>query len=257
MTSPNISTTHAFSTRFGGVSSGIYESMNLAHKTDDDPDNVKENYRILCDTLGIDGFANAQNIACSNQVHGTHIRVVTHRSQTKMNQSFEADGMITDTSGIALFVFTADCVPILLHDPVRNAIGAIHAGWRGTVANIAGIAVKKMQSEFGCDAANIKAAIGPCISKCCYITDKDVMEALNIALPETANIYQSIHENNNENKYLIDLKEANSVQLKNAGVNDIIISNECTSCLSHKYWSHRKTKGKRGSQAAVIELIND
>lgn len=250
MTSPNILTTHAFTTRFGGVSSGIFESMNLAYKSGDKPDNVKKNYAILSDAIGID----AQNITCSTQVHGTHIRIAAHLSQKETTDPIEADGIITVTPGIALLVFTADCVPILLHDPVRNAIGAVHAGWRGTAANIIGIAVKKMQNEFGCSAADIRAAIGPCISKCCYITDKDVPEALDKALPEEINIYKQIKSTSRDEKYLVDLKEANRILLRNAGIINIEISDECTSCLCDKYWSHRKTNGKRGSQAAVIAL---
>jgi len=247
MTSPNIQTTHAFTTRFGGVSSGIYESLNLAHRTGDDPENVKENYARFCQALDI----NEHDIVCSNQVHGTCIRVVTHDDcgdlfTPTLNQ---ADGLITQTPGIALMVFTADCVPILLYDNVKNVVGAVHAGWRGTVTDIAGVAVRKMTNEFNCEPSDINAAIGPCISKCCYETDADVANALKETIPDSADRCIS----RSEDKYKIDLKNANMILLANAGVKDIEISNECTSCLSDKYWSHRKTKGKRGSQVAIIK----
>ena len=154
------------------------------------------------------------------------------------------------TPGVALMVFTADCVPILLHDPIKGAIGAVHAGWRGTVSNIPGEAVRKMKSEFGCSPADIKAAIGPCISKCCYETGSDVAYALQQSIPGAANECLT----QQEEKYMVDLKKANYHQLINAGVINIVISDECTSCRSDKYWSHRVTNGQRGSQAALIVI---
>jgi len=248
MASPNISTTHAFTTRFGGVSTGIYESLNFAQRADDDFENVKENYNRLCFALCIA----TEDIVCSTQVHGNFIRVITKddRGGLFKPNSNQADGAITDTPGVALLVFTADCVPILLHDPVKNVIGAVHAGWRGTAADAVGTAVRKMESEFGCSPAEIKAAIGPCISKCCYETDADVADALRITLSAEA---ESCLTRQGE-KYYTDLKEANRLLLSNSGVNDIVISNECTSCRCDKYWSHRKTNGQRGSQVSVIVL---
>jgi len=246
MTSPNIEAKHAFTTRIGGVSSGIYESLNLAQRAEDDLDNVKENYNRICEALGI----NTDDIVCSNQVHGTHIRVVTRDDCGKLFKpnSHQADGLITQTPGVALMVFVADCVPVLLYDPVKKVAGAVHAGWRGTAANISGIAIDKMKNEFGCSPSNIKAAIGPCISKCCYETDSDVADALLKTLESKAERCLT----KKGNKYFVDLKEANRLIMENAGLKDIIISDECTSCLYKKYWSHRKTKGQRGSQAAVI-----
>jgi len=248
MTSPNICTTHAFTTRFGGVSDGIYESLNLAQKAGDDFERVAENYSRLCKALGI----KTDSIVCSTQVHGTDIRIVKSSDCGKLLQDnpHKSDGLITQTPGIALMVFTADCVPILLFDPIKNAAAAVHAGWRGTAANIAGEAVSKLKENFGCSPADIKAAIGPCISKCCFETDSDVPDALTDALGHSAaDCYTQ-----NVNKYMVDLKNANAIFLKQAGLTDISISDECTSCSSDKYWSHRKTKGKRGTQAALIVL---
>jgi len=254
MISPNIDTPHAFTTRFGGVSSGIYGSLNLAQRAGDDLDNVRENYDRLCKALDI----SVDDIVCSNQVHGTHIRVATRDDRgglfvagqgSGVNPN-QADGILTQTPGVAPMVFTADCVPILLYDSVNNVAGAVHAGWRSTVSDIAGTAVRKMVSEFGCQAADIKAAIGPCISKCCFETDADVADAMRDAMPDTADTcFVQCNE-----KYMVDLKAANRIFLENAGVTDIVISNECTSCSSDKYWSHRKTGGQRGSQAAVIAI---
>ena len=248
MTSPNITTTHAFTTRFGGVSSGIYKSLNLAQRADDCIENVKENYSRLCNALDI----SPDDLVCSTQVHGTNVRVVTLDDCGKLFKPnpHTADALITNIPGIALMVFVADCVPILLYDSVKHVAGAIHAGWRGTVANITGITASKMKSEFGCSPSDINAAIGPCIAKCCFETDADVADALKEALNEdSGQCFTKIGD-----KYNIDLKETNRLLLKKAGIENITISDECTSCSSDKYWSHRKTKGQRGSQAAVIVI---
>ena len=246
MTSPNIQAIHAFTTRFGGISTGIYESLNLAQRSGDDIENVKENYNRLCSVLKI----STNDIVCSNQVHGTNVRIVTSADCGALFKPnpHEADALITQTPGVALMVFTADCVPILLYDPAKRVAGAVHAGWRGTVADIAGITINRMVTEFDCSPKDIKTAIGPCISKCCFETNSDVVNALNNILKDKAiDCYI-----NHGAKYLVDLKEANRILFENAGVTDINISDECTSCSNDKYWSHRKTMGRRGSQAAII-----
>ena len=222
--------------------------MNLGLSLGDDPECVKENYATISKALRIPNGS----FVYSKQTHGTHIRIVTRADSCEplYPSASEADGMLTMDSGLALTVFTADCIPILLHDPTRGVIGAIHAGWRGTVAGIICAAVQKMRHEFGCDPADIKAAIGPGISKCCYETGSDVTDALRAKLGATA---EACIEPRGQ-KYMTDLKEANRLMLHNAGLCDIHVSNECTSCSSHKYWSHRKTNGARGSQAAIIML---
>lgn len=246
MTAPNIRAVHAYTTRFGGVSSGIYESMNLGMNLGDDPENVKANYNNICRTLGI----KEDDIVCSRQVHGSYIRVVTNadRGGLYKSEACEADGLITGDAGVALIVYTGDCATILLHDPVKNVVGAVHAGWRGTSADIAGKAVKRMSNEFGCVPVDIKAAIGPCISGCCFETGPDVVCALRLSLGDAVDglIVKC------GGKYMVDLKEANRRMLVRAGLRDIAISDECTSCSNEKYWSHRRTGGLRGSHAAVI-----
>jgi len=246
MASANIGVRHGFTTRVGGVSTGIFESLNLAQRADDEFENVKENYDRVCEVLGI----SSDDIVCSTQVHGTHIRVVNRDDCGKLftSNTYQADGLISQTPGVALMVFVADCVPVLLYDPVKKVAGAIHAGWRSTVADISGISVEKMKSEFGCSPESIIAAIGPSISKCCFETDSDVPEALLKTLDHKAKRCFT----QKGNKYFVDLKEANRLMLELAGLKDIVVSDECTSCCSDKYWSHRRTHGRRGSQAAVI-----
>ena len=250
MTASNIDTVHAFTTRFGGVSRGIYDALNLGYKEGDAPDNVRHNYVILGQALGID----PDGLVFSRQVHEDTIRVACgdDRRAPYAPIPYEADGLITTETDLPLIIFSADCTPILLQDPVRGAVGAVHAGWRGTAMNIAGAAVKKLCGEFGCRPENIRAAIGPCISACCFETDRDVRDAIEHVLGAEASSYAVPRYG----KYMADLKGVNALLLKRAGLrqDNIEISHECTSCHSDKYWSHRVTKGKRGSQAAVIML---
>jgi len=251
MTAPNIRAPHAFTTRLGGVSTGVFESLNLGLSLGDERANVIENFGRACSVLGIE----IEDIVFSRQVHSARIRVITRADRGALFApsecgECEADGLVTREAGVALAVFAGDCVPILLHDPILGAIGAVHAGWRGTVADIAGAAVKKMAGEFGCRPSDIRAAIGPCISKCCFETGSDVTDALYSAIPEAADACITPRGA----KYMTDLKEANRLMLKRAGVRDITMSDECTSCPGVKYWSHRRENVKRGSQAAMICL---
>ena len=249
MTAPNISAKHAFTTRFGGVSEGIYESLNLGFTSGDDAEKVSENYRILAKTLEIEPV----EFAFSKQVHRDDIRVCTmeDRQGVPFTVPYEADGLITNEKDVPLVIFTADCTPILLHDPVCGVIGAVHAGWRGSVMDIAGKAVRKMCETYGCDPKNIEAAIGPCISKCCFETGEEVFEAVKMLLGDDAENFADRKENG---KYMIDLKGVNAYLLKKAGVLSVEISDECTKCLCDKYWSHRATLGKRGTQCSCIML---
>jgi YfiH family protein len=136
----------------------------------------------------------------------------------------------------------------LYYDPVTGAVGAAHAGWRGTAAGIAEKTVEAMVSAFGCDPKDIRAAIGPNIGPCCFETHADVPEAMLAALGEEAKPYIFPQGE----KFRVDLKGINAHFLRRAGVEKIEIAKECTVCESHRFWSHRVTKGKRGSQIAVI-----
>lgn len=245
--SENIAVPHAFTTRAGGVSEGYLSSLNLGMHRGDDPENVRENYRRLAQAVG---FA-PEKLILANQTHSDMVRVVTDRDcvgSLSHRDYPECDGLVTNTPGVALMVFSADCTPILLHDPVTGAVGAVHAGWRGTASGIVKNAVETMVSAFGCKAENIRAAIGPNIGPCCFETDADVPEAMCAALGEAANTYIYPHGN----KFYLDLKKLNSLWLRRSGVIHITISKHCTACCPDLFWSHRVTKGKRGSQGAII-----
>lgn len=241
-----ISVPHCFTTRLGGVSTGIFDSLNLACHRGDDTENVTKNYQILGEALGFD----PKKVVLTRQTHSDMIRIVTDKDHHGLDHHTypECDGLITNAPGTALVVFTADCTPILLHDPITGAVGAVHAGWRGTAADIAGKAVRAMADAFGCDPAHLRAAIGPNIGPCCFETDSDVKDAMVAVLGSAA----PEHIRTAGNKYYVNLKSINSQLLRNAGVKEIDISPSCTMCQSDRFWSHRVTRGERGSQGAII-----
>lgn len=241
-----IAVPHAFTTRLGGMSMGHLASLNIALHRGDSAENVAENYVRLAKTLGFD----LQKLVLAHQVHGDGVRVVTEKDCLGLDHHLypECDGLVTNTPGVTLVVFTADCTPILLSDPVTGAVGAVHAGWRGTADDIAGKAVKKMVAEFGCRPENIRAAIGPNISDCCFQTDGDVPAAMVKTFGPAAEEFIRA----NGEKFYVNLKAINALALRRAGVRQIEVSTACTMCSPEKYWSHRYTGGKRGSQGALI-----
>ena len=244
---------HGFSTRLGGVSQGIYASLNLGVNRGDDPAAVRENFSRFCAAVG----APADRTVFSAQVHGDVVRTVTTADVGKgidRKVDYEADGLVTDIPGVTLTVFSADCLPILLYDPVRRVVAAIHAGWRGTALGIVTRAVEKMGAVYGCAPGDILAAIGPGISRCCFETHEDVPNAMTEAMGAAALKYIEVLPTG---KFHVDLKGLNARRLEQAGLtpNHIAISEDCTACLPEKYWSHRGTRGERGSQAAMIALL--
>lgn len=248
LTSPLLeSTAHCFSTRFGGVSEGHLASLNLGVHRGDRFENVVENYRILGSAVGF----SPEDTVFTKQVHSDVVERVGRNDRGRglfREVEHGCDALITDEFGVALTVFSADCTPILLHDPVTGAIGAAHAGWKGIAQNIAGKTVGKMCAEFGCRAENIRAAIGPCISQCCFQTDADVPEAmLNAFGREAEEWIRPVGE-----KYYVNLKRLNFLSLSRAGVKQIDISGDCTCCEPDRFWSHRRVGNDRGSLAAII-----
>ena len=246
ITAQGISTPHCFTTRYGGVSVGSQASLNLAYGRGDSMENVEENIRILANAIGFD----ENKLILTRQTHSDIVRVVTDADHTTLcHRDYpECDALVTNTPGTALMVFTADCTPLLFHDPVTGAVGAAHAGWRGTARNIGGKTVEAMIRHFGCRPENIRAAIGPNLGQCHFETDLDVPAAMTAAYGDE--VLPLIRQKGE--KYFPDLKAINAMALRRAGVRHIEISDACTWCESDRFWSHRVTKGDRGSQGAVI-----
>ena len=243
---------HGFTTRLGGVSEGIFSSLNLAPNRGDDPARVRENSRRVCRALGVE----MEGMVFSHQVHRDDVRSVTAADRGKgldRPVDYEADALVTDVPGVTLVVFGADCATMLLCDPVRRVVAAAHAGWRGTALGIARRTVEVMIADYGCQPQEILAAIGPCIDACCFETHAEVSAAMTAALGDAALPYIKALGGD---KFKVDLKGLNRLWLEGAGVPaaNIDTSPDCTMCRPDKYWSHRYTKGERGSQAALIGL---
>ena len=246
LSAQGISAAHCFTTRLGGVSGGSLASLNIGMGRGDDPRNVMENYRILGNSLDFD----LENLVLTHQIHTDIVRVVTKADHLGFDHHAypQCDGLITCDPGTALVIFTADCTPILLHDPVTGAVGACHAGWRSTALDIAGKTVGAMADAFGCDPANIRAAIGPNLGFCCFETDRDVPEAMRKTYGQAAEEFiRSVGA-----KYYVNLKAINALSLHRAGVHHVETSTACTKCDPHTYWSHRVHGAARGSQGAII-----
>jgi len=244
---------HGFSTRLGGVSEGMWESLNLGTARGDDPDHVRENYRRFFAAIGADG----KRLAMASQVHGGVVRCITTadvKGDPYDRTDYEADGLMTDLPGVALIIYSADCIPILFYDPVRRVVAAVHAGWRGTAAGIAAAAVERMGDVFGCRPADILAAVGPGIGPDCFETHEDVPNAMTAALSTAVLRHIAIKENG---KFAVDLKNINAMRLEQAGLDPdhIAVSRVCTCCSPDKFWSHRRLGTSRGSMAAAIQLV--
>jgi YfiH family protein len=246
MSSDKISAHHAFTTRFGGVSEGIFDSLNIAIKEGETEDNVRRNLQILGSALGF----GLEDLVLTRQTHTDIVRVVSRKDHVScFHRDYpECDGLVTCDKGVALMIFTADCTPLLFHDPVTGAVGAAHAGWRGTASAIGAKTVQAMVENFGCKPENIRAAIGPNIAQCCFETDADVPEAMIAALG--SEVEQFIRKSGE--KYYANLKEINALILRRAGVRHIEISDACTACEPERFWSHRRVGNDRGSLAAII-----
>ena len=242
--SDNISCSHGFSTREGGVSHGNgLDTLDLGMGEERD---VTENRRRFASALGGD----PKRLFSAKQIHSSIVETVT---EGDLGRHFECDGFVTNEKGLLLTVKVADCVPILLYDEL-GVIGAVHAGWRGTVSGIAVNAVRKMLA-LGATAENIKVAIGPCIHPCCYEVDVPFVNAVKES-EYGSELLQFITPSEKQNRFYADLPEMNRHLLLSAGVKpeNVNICVSCTSCESDAFFSHRASHGKRGLMMGGIIL---
>jgi|LSQX01.1.fsa_nt_gb YfiH family protein len=238
---------HGFTTKKGGKSEGHLSSLNIGISRGDLKEHVAENYRILAESIGFE----PDNVALTRQVHGKEVRIVNRGGAFDEDVKGPCDALITNVEGIALFVFTADCVPILLYDPTARCIGAVHAGWRGTANGVLRETIEMMKDEYGSEPSNICAAIGPSIGGCCFEVDFEVYSRLR-------DVYPNINccTDKRGEKYYPDLKELNKAMLLKCGLKEDNISTVqlCTKCEENLFWSHRRDGEKRGLQGAVIVM---
>ena len=245
---------HAFSTRLGGVSEGIFSSMNLSFTRGDEEAHVRENYRRLAAAVGF----SCEDLVCSDQTHTTNVRVVTEADRgkgfTRPKDYTDVDGMVTNVPGLVLATFYADCVPLYLVDPVHRAIGLSHSGWRGSVGKIGKHTVEVMREQYGTRPEDLVAAIGPSICQDCYEVSSDVIEAFQKAFDRR--YWEELFYRKSDGKYQLNLWRANELVFREAGLSQeqIVTTDVCTCCNPALLFSHRASKGKRGNLGAFLML---
>ena len=245
---------HGFSTRLGGVSEGIYSSMNLSFTRGDKEEAVRENYNRISAALGF----SPEDIVTSDQTHTANVRVITAEDRgngiTKPRPYTDVDGMITNVPGLVLATFYADCVPLYFADPVHKAVGLFHSGWRGTAAGIGAVTVKELQKHYGTRPEDIYAAVGPSICQDCYEVSEDVI--LEFQKTFSRELWKDIFYRKENGKYQLNLWEANRQILLGAGIlpEHISMPNLCTCCNPEFLYSHRASQGKRGNLGAFLGI---
>ncbi len=245
---------HGFSTRLGGVSEGIYSSMNFSFTRGDKEEHVRENYARLGKAMGF----SCEDVVCSDQTHTANVRVVTGEDRGKglvrPKDYRDVDGMVTNVPGLVLATFYADCVPLFLVDPVHGAIGLSHSGWKGTVGKIGKRTVEVMRDQYGTRPRDLTAAIGPSICQDCYEVSRDVVEQFQAAFSKR--LWGELFYEKTNGKYQLNLWRANEIIFQEAGLKpeQIVTTDVCTCCNPELLFSHRASKGKRGNLGAFLGL---
>jgi YfiH family protein len=239
-----------FTTRHEGVSRPPYNSLNLGLSTLDSPHTVEGNRSLLARAFG----TRVERLVSVTQVHGSDLLVLDQPNPDFSHfQKLECDGIVTNQPGVMIGVCVADCVPLLLLDPVQKVAAALHAGWKGTAQGIAVKGVEAMAELFDSRPAHILAAIGPAIGPCCYEVDEPVA----VAFREQDGNFESFARPAAPGKWRLDLVEANRRQLLRAGVGEerIETSNLCVCCEKNLFFSYRREGGETGRQMGFIMLM--
>ena len=241
---------HAFFTRKGGLSKGPFAELNMRFNCDDDRENVLRNHIIGGALLG----AEPSRIVCTNQKHTDNVRIIKGEYDGEAIKKDGIDALVTDVPGLCLTAYYADCQIIMLFDHKRKVAAIVHAGWRGVQNGIVSKTIKIMHDEWGCDAADIFAAVGPSICRSCFETDDDVPELMYKAYGRLAGDY--IYKDGE--KWHIDLKNITYSTLLRNGLSPINIdmSSICTVCSQEPelWWSQRRNGDIRGVQGAMIMI---
>lgn len=243
---------HAFSTRLGGVSQNPFNSLNLGFEYGDSAHDVKKNWEIFSYESGI----SVKNLVWAKQVHGNNVVIVDKNNGSLAGEAKavgQYDGLVTNDSDVTLCIFTADCIPVLLCDRSAGVIAALHCGWKPLTKDIIKIGIEKMLT-LGASIKNIEVAIGPGIGQCCFETDKDVADAIDVVLSNESN--ECYRFDSAKNKYYIDLKLAVKIRLLQLSIRKDNISSIdlCTSCDNNTFFSYRADSGNTGRMASVISL---
>lgn len=293
MTFPSLEETgiveHVIATRLGGVSKGIFESMNLSFTRGDDMDSVQENFRRMAETI----HAKEDEVVFTEQTHTTNVRVVTAedggKGLTRDRDYTDIDGLVTNVKGVVLTTFFADCVPLFFVDPVHKAIGLSHSGWRGTVGKIGRHTLEVMGEQYGTKPEDVFVAIGPSICQSCYEVSENVAQRFFEAFEDVLNHFEQdmntgkidekeishltkiwfqdiehtkkwidcLAYQKENGKYQLNLWFANFIGMYEAGIpiKNISVTDVCTCCNPEYLFSHRATNGERGGSAAFMKII--
>lgn len=246
-----------FSTRIGGVSRKPYDTLNLGSTTGDDPSSVAENRRRMAEAVGYP-LQEYIRLEHGNGVH--HVEIEGHHTQFGREISMVspdlvvADAVVTRQRQLPITIYYADCVPVVVVDPVRHAVGLAHAGWRGTVLDVAGATVRAMQLHFGSDAADLHAGIGSSIGPCCFDVGPEVTDAVRERFPQWQ---ESLIQSSNRGTTTLDLWELNCLQMMGAGVprRNIAMSRLCTACREDLFFSYRRDRRDTGRLAMLVCLL--
>jgi YfiH family protein len=240
-----------FTTRFGGVSSPPYDTLNLSLQRNDNRENVIENYKLLFCETGIP----LDHIVLTRQVHSDKISIID-KSHCGMGLVREhklgnTDGLITAEKNIALVTIHADCVPVYLYDKAKSVIALVHSGWRGTLLDISVKAVRLMKDIYKCRACDIIAGIGPHIRRCCFEVKNDVYHLFLKKFPGYRDLFET-----SDSRYRIDLGGIITRTLISEGLNGCNIHDieRCTVCEKELFFSHRGGHGNTGAGAAVLMM---
>lgn len=239
--------TAGFSTRNGGVSRAPYNSLNLGFGTDDLEAHVEGNRATFCRAFNLQ----SHQLLTVKQVHGTDLLLIDEENHDLSHfRTIEADGIITNQRGIMIGVLVADCYPVLLHDPANGVVAAVHAGWRGAASGIVGRAVESMSKNFGSDAGEIRAAVGPGIGAHRFEVDRPVREAFR----KGSGHWEQIAKEVSLGHWQVDLALSCRLQLETAGLQagHIESVSECTCCHQELFFSHRRDAGETGRQLGFI-----
>jgi len=245
--------TNAFSTRAGGVSPMPEQALNLAGFNEDDAQNIHENRRRFLKLFEGDWL-----LTGCWQVHGIDVRVVHNQAEADqkpgvVGDDLYCDALVSKTPNVLLAVKTADCVPVLIGDPITRSFAAVHAGWRGTVSSIVKRAIEQLESEYGAQAANLSVAIGPAANACCYEVGSDVIGAFKERLPNAEALFAYTREGHAR----IDLHQANREQLLSVGVpaTRIYLAPFCTMDRNDLFFSYRQEKKLHGRVGRLMSVI--
>ncbi len=238
-----------FTTRHEGVSRPPYNSLNLGSNTLDSPHNVEGNRSLLARAFG----TRLDQLVTVNQVHGVDILAIDAPNPDYAHfLKLQCDGIITNQPGVMIGICVADCLPVLLLDPVKKVVAALHAGWKGTAAEISRKGVESLVSLFGSQPADILAAVGPGIGPCCYEVDEPVLDAFR----KQGSGYERFARPKEKGKWELDLAAANVQQLRGAGIEEKHIESTelCVSCNQEQFFSYRRDGGDTGRQMGFIML---